>query len=130
VWASPSGLAYIDGLTYAGGMSASSFRPWLVVATRVGLPAILLVHCGVVPNDQAHEAAAQRNVLQRVAFDLGCKDPQLVRLGDVAHLGTYMTRVNLGATCGDKKASYVVTCVSNWGSITCTPELNSGPKQP
>jgi hypothetical protein len=110
-------------------MSASKNRRRMANAIGLALPASLLVHCGnIVPNDQAHEAAADRNVLQRVAFDLGCNDPRLVRLGDVAHLGTYMTRMNIGVSCGDKKATYVVTCVSNWGNITCTPELNSAPK--
>jgi hypothetical protein len=100
-----------------------------VAATVVVLSSSSLVGCGsVVPDDHAHEAAADRNVLQRVPFDLGCKDPQLVRLGDVAHLGTYMTRMSIGVSCDDKKATYVVTCVSNWGNITCTPELNSGAK--
>jgi hypothetical protein len=98
-------------------------------ATVVLLSSSSLVGCGsVVPDDQAHEAAADRNVLQRVPFDLGCKDPQLVRLGDVAHLGTYMTRMSIGVSCDDKKVTYVVTCVSNWGKITCTPELNSAAK--
>jgi hypothetical protein len=110
-------------------MNVSNERARAAVASVVLLSASLLLGCGsIVPNDQAHEAAADRNVLQRVQFDLGCKAPQLVRLGDVAHLGTYMTRMNIGVSCEDKKASYVVTCVSNWGDITCTPELNSAAK--
>jgi hypothetical protein len=114
---------------YAGGMSASNDRARAAAVSALLLSASLLVGCGtIVPNDQAHEAAADRNVQQRVPFDLGCKDPQLVRLGDVAHLGTYMTRMNIGVICGDKKATYVVTCVSNWGNITCTPELNTAAK--
>lgn len=99
--------------------------PRVIRFSALCLSAILAAACGsVVPNDQAHEAAADRNVHQRVAFDLGCKDPQLVRLGDVAHLGTYMTRMNIGVSCGDRKATYVVTCTSNWGNITCSAELN------
>jgi hypothetical protein len=119
----------VTGVAYPGWMSASNDRARVAAATGLLLWASLLVNCGsIVPNDEAHEAAADRNVQQRVAFDLGCKDPQLVRLGDVAHLGTYMTRMSIGASCGDKRATYVVTCVSNWGNITCTPELNSAPK--
>jgi hypothetical protein len=111
----------MDGSSRAGARAAA--------AAVVVLSASALLACGsVVPNDQAHEAAADRNVLQRVPFDLGCKDPQLVRLGDVAHLGTYMTRMSIGVSCDDKKVTYVVTCVSNWGNITCTPELNSTAK--
>jgi hypothetical protein len=110
-------------------MNASNDRARTGFVSALILSASLLVSCGgIVPNDQAHEAAADRNVQQRVPFDLGCKDPQLVRLGDVAHLGTYMTRMSIGVSCGDKKATYVVTCVSNWGDITCTPELNSTAK--
>ena len=119
----------VTRLAYAGGMSASNDRARVAAASALLLSAGLLVDCGgLVPNDQAHEAAADRNVQQRVPFDLGCKDPQLTRLGDVAHLGTYMTRMSIGVSCGDKKATYVVTCVSNWGNITCTPELNSAAK--
>ncbi len=128
---SPAGLVLVPvaGLAYAAGMSAPNHRARAAAAPALLLAASLLVGCGgIVPNDQAHEAAADRNVLQRVSFDLGCKDPQLVRLGDVAHLGTYMTRMNIGVTCGDKKATYVVTCVSNWGDLTCTPELGSTAK--
>jgi hypothetical protein len=114
---------------YASPMSATNVRTRAVGRRAALLAASLLVGCGgLVPNDQAHQAAADRNVRQRVPFDLGCKDPELVRLGDVAHLGTYMTRMSLGASCGDKKATYVVTCVSNWGELTCTPELNSTAK--
>ena len=114
---------------YARAMSASNVGARVAGALAAVLTASLLPGCGgLVPNDQAHQAAADRNVRQRVPFDLGCKDPELVRLGDVAHLGTYMTRMSLGASCGDKKATYVVTCVSNWGELTCTPELNSATK--
>jgi hypothetical protein len=89
---------------------------------------------GMFPGDEAHQDAAMRNVSQRVPFDLGCPNAQLVRLGDVARLGQQMTRMNIGAVCGDKRATYTVTCVSNWGNISCTPELNSSatatPKSP
>jgi hypothetical protein len=77
------------------------------------------------PNDTAHETAARRNVAQRVKFDLGCDGATLVRLGDVARLGQQMTRISIGAACADRTATYVVTCVSNWGDISCTPELDS-----
>jgi hypothetical protein len=39
-----------------------------------------------------------------------------------------LNRMSLGVSCDDKKATGVVTCVSNWGNITCTPELSSGAK--
>lgn len=88
--------------------------------------ALALSACAATfPNDQAHEVAARRNVAERVGFDLGCKTPEVVRLGDVARLGGQMTRMNLGVSCGEKRATYTVTCVSNWGDISCTPELNS-----
>jgi hypothetical protein len=66
-----------------------------------------------------------RNVKERTTFDMGCDDAKLVQLGDIAWLGTLMTRTNIGATCGDKRSSYTVTCVSNWGTLSCTPEINS-----
>ena len=66
------------------------------------------------------------NVLQRTQFDLNCANAKIVRLGDVADAG-HIKRMSFGATCEDsgKKATYVVTCVNNWGSVTCNPELNS-----
>jgi hypothetical protein len=64
--------------------------------------------------------------MSRAPFDFGCPDPHLIQLGDVARLGQQMTRVNIGVTCPDKKGSYVVTCVSNMGDITCTAELSAG----
>jgi hypothetical protein len=98
--------------------------PKMVVCSSFLLSALSVSGC-LFPGDQAHQTIAERNVMQRVPFDLGCKDGQLTRLGDVARLGGQMTRMNFGVTCGDKKASYVVTCVSNWGDISCTPELNA-----
>jgi hypothetical protein len=99
---------------------------------RVGLALLIsgssAACAGVFPNDAEHEGAAFRNVQQRIAFDLGCNDARVVRLGDVARLGQQMTRINVGARCGEKNATYAVTCVSNWGDITCTPELNSSAK--
>jgi hypothetical protein len=90
------------------------------------IPCVALAACAsTFPNDQRHQEAAFRNVQERTSFDLGCNDAKLTRLGDVARLGQQMTRVNVGASCGDKRASYVVTCVSNWGDISCTPELNA-----
>jgi hypothetical protein len=86
----------------------------------------LLVAGGCLfPGEGAFETTARRNVSERVKFDLGCDGATLVRLGDVARLGQQVTRVNIGATCASGDATYVVTCVSNWGSISCTPELNS-----
>jgi hypothetical protein len=82
------------------------------------------------PNDTAHETAARRNVAQRVKFDLGCDGAELVRLGDVARLGQQMTRISIGAACADRSATYVVTCVSNWGDISCNPELDSTHQAP
>lgn len=73
---------------------------------------------------QTHEKVAKENVLQRTQFDLGCENAQVVRLGDVADAG-HVKRMSFGVTCGDKKATYVVTCINNWGSVTCNPELNS-----
>ena len=64
-------------------------------------------------------------IVRKRRFDLGCKTPEVVRLGDVARLGGQMTRMNSGVSCGEKRATYTVTCVSNWGDISCTPELNS-----
>ena len=61
---------------------------WLAcLLTLMSVP--LLGACGgVFPDDQTHADAAMRNVQQRVAFDLGCNDAKLVRLGDVARLGS------------------------------------------
>lgn len=80
------------------------------------------------PSDAVHEQAAIRNVRERAPFDLQCKDPTVTKLGDVARLGQQMTRTSFGVTCAGKQASYVVTCVSNYGKVTCTPELNSDTK--
>jgi hypothetical protein len=95
-----------------------------VLVGVVGL--VMCCGCGAMfPNDQAHVEAAMRNVQQRAPFDLGCNTPKLVPLGDVARLGQQMTRMNIGVTCDEKRASYTVTCVSNMGDITCTPEINA-----
>jgi hypothetical protein len=80
---------------------------------------------GMFPGDEAHQNAAMRNVSQRVPFDLGCKDAQLTRLGDVNRLGQQMTSMSIGVVCGEKRATYTVLCVSNWGNITCTPTMNT-----
>lgn len=84
--------------------------------------------CGAFPNDKAHETVAQRNVQERAGFDFGCKNPKIQRLGDVARLGQQMTRMNFGVICDGQRGSYTVTCVSNWGDISCSPELNSASK--
>ena len=80
---------------------------------------------GMFPGDDAHQDAAMRNVSQRVPFDLGCSDAKLTRLGDVNRLGQQMTSMNIGVVCGEKRATYTVLCVSNWGKITCTPTMNT-----
>ncbi len=77
------------------------------------------------PGDDDHLSAAMRNVEERTRFDLGCDDAALAKLGDVTRLGQQATRTNIGATCGDVRASYVVTCISNWGKITCSAEANT-----
>lgn len=88
------------------------------------------VGCGVVPpSDAEHEAAARRNVLERIQFDLGCSEANVVKLGDVGHLNSLMTRTSYGVTCADKKASYLATCTSNWGTVSCTVEMNTVGRQ-
>ena len=67
---------------------------------------------------------AMQNVLQRTQFDLNCENGKVVRLGDAEDAG-HIKRMSFCATCDDKRATYVVTCVNNWGSVTCNPELNS-----
>jgi hypothetical protein len=77
------------------------------------------------PDDAKHEAAAMEQVKRRAAFDLSCEDAQLVRLSDVTRLGQQMTSMSIGATGCGQKATYYTECVSNWGKITCNPQLNS-----
>lgn len=77
------------------------------------------------PGDNEHLAAAMRNVEERTRFDLGCDNAAIAKLGDVTRLGQQATRTNIGATCGEMRASYVVTCISNWGKITCSAEANT-----
>ncbi len=77
------------------------------------------------PGDDEHLSAAMRNVEERTRFDLGCDDAALAKLGDVTRLGQQATRTNIGATCGELRASYVVTCISNWGKIPCSAEANT-----
>ncbi len=81
------------------------------------------------PSDDEHLTAARRSVEERTRFDLGCDDPAIARLGDVTRLGQQATRTNIGATCGEMRASYVVTCISNWGKITCSAEANTKTKE-
>lgn len=96
-----------------------------------GLVLIFAPSCATLfPNNTAHEAAARKGVMERTAFDLGCPSPTVSRLGDVSRLGQQMTRTTFGVTCRDddgreRKGTYVVTCVSNWGDISCTPEMNT-----
>ncbi len=92
---------------------------WAVVVSSMFSVACLF------PSDSAHETLARRNVAERVRFDLGCDAASLERLGDVTRLGGQMTRMNIGATCAGKRAMYVVTCVSNWGNVTCSAELDA-----
>lgn len=105
------------------------------------LPAVLLFACAtggaassgsksesggsLFPGDDEHEARARTAVQQRVAFDIDCQQVQITRISDVTRLGGQMTSMSLGATGCGKKASYYVECVSNWGKITCNPQLNT-----
>lgn len=86
------------------------------------------------PGDAAHEEAAKASTMERVKFDLDCDDVSLQRLGDVTRLGQQMTSMTLGARGCGQKATYYVECVSNWGDITCTPQMNTrespAPAQP
>lgn len=77
------------------------------------------------PSDAKHEAAAKASTLERAKFDLDCEDIELSRLGDVTRLGQQMTSMTLGARGCGQKATYYAECVSNWGKVTCTPQLNS-----
>ena len=79
----------------------------------------------VYASSQTHSDTAIKSARERAPFDLGCDNPELMRLGDVNFFSQTFTQVTVGAKCGDKRATYVVTCVSNWGNVTCTPELNS-----
>ena len=80
---------------------------------------------GVVPDDAFHEARATAVTEERARYDLDCQELTLTRLGDVTRLGGQMTSMSIGVRGCDKKASYVVECVSNWGNVTCNPQLNS-----
>ncbi len=93
--------------------------PVFFVASSVGACA------HTFPGDSEHLTAATRSVEERTKFDLGCDDPSIAKLGDVTRLGQQATRTNLGATCGEMRATYVVTCISNWGKITCSAEANT-----
>jgi|GEM_PF-6666502 len=67
---------------------------------------------------------AKRTVRERAPFDLGCDEPELVRLGDMVRLSDYHQRMTIGAKCENKRASYVVTCMTaNWVT-ECTSEVN------
>lgn len=77
------------------------------------------------PGDNEHLVEARRAVQERTQFDLGCDDAAIAKLGDVTRLGQQATRTNIGASCGETRASYVVTCISNWGKITCSAEANT-----
>ena len=74
------------------------------------------------PGDNEHLAAATRSVAERTPFDLGCDDAVLAKLGDVTRLGQQATRTNIGATCGEQRATYTVTCISNWGRSPAPPK--------
>ncbi len=87
------------------------------------LSAIACAH--TFPGDDDHLAEATRSVAERTRFDLGCEDAVIAKLGDVTRLGQQATRTNIGASCGESRASYVVTCISNWGKITCSAEANT-----
>ena len=81
---------------------------------------------GLFPSDDSHLQSALMATRERSAFDLDCKEQiQAQALGPANRLGQQMTRFAIGVRGCEKKASYVVTCVSNWGNISCTPELES-----
>ena len=80
---------------------------------------------GWFPSDGEFDAAEQHFLKDRVAFDLGCAEVQMIKLGGKAHITQQMTTQTWGGTGCGFKASYLVECVSNWGSIACTPRLNS-----
>ncbi|MDR2727585.1 MAG: hypothetical protein LBB56_00510 [Chitinispirillales bacterium] len=63
----------------------------------------------------------------RAPFDMGCDEVSGQLLGDVTYPVPNMAEMNIGVTgCGGKKASYMTRCSpGNWGSIVCTPHLNS-----
>lgn len=77
------------------------------------------------PSDEKHEAAAKASTLERATFDLDCEEIELMRLGDVTRLGQQMTSMTLGARGCGQKATYYAECVSNWGKVTCTPQMNT-----
>ncbi|MCK9183487.1 MAG: hypothetical protein M0P13_11515 [Fibrobacteraceae bacterium] len=88
--------------------------------------AFIFMGCaGTFPNDQAHEAQAEKSIEKRVKFDLDCQDVSMSLISDVTRLGQQMTSMNIGVKGCGKKASYYVECVSNWGKITCSPRMNS-----
>ncbi len=89
------------------------------------LPACATTGSSLFPDDRSHEDAARAAVQQRAGFDLGCDAFELVRLSPVGRLGQQMTTHAIGVLGCGKKASYYVECVSNWGDISCTPQLNS-----
>jgi len=80
---------------------------------------------GLFPGDEQHEAAAFAATRARASFDIDCEQVQMVRLGDVTRPLQQMTVMSVGARGCGKKASYVVKCTSNWGNISCNPQLNS-----
>jgi hypothetical protein len=77
------------------------------------------------PGDDEHEAQARSVVEQRAKFDLECDAAELTRISDVTRLGQQMTSMSFGARGCEKKATYYVECVSNWGKITCNAQVNS-----
>ena len=92
----------------------------------IGSLIVFLAGCAsTFPNGKMHEEKAQEAVGKRVQFDMDCKDVQMVLISDVTRLGQQMTSMSIGVTGCEKKATYYVECVSNWGKITCTPQLNS-----
>ena len=98
----------------------------LFAAVPLAFAAASLAACAhTFPGDNEHLVAATRSVEERTPFDLGCDDAALAKLGDVTRLGQQATRTNIGATCGEQRATYTVTCISNWGKITCSAEANT-----
>jgi hypothetical protein len=86
---------------------------------------LFLSGCAIFPNDDAHKAAAVDAVRTRTKFDMDCDKVEIIQLGNVSRLGGQATQTVFGATGCGKKVSYTALCISNWGEISCTPELNS-----
>src|ERR1700722_15077682 len=99
-----------------------------LVMNRISLCFIIFILSGcasLFPNDQAHTTAAIDAVRSRTKFDMNCDQVDISPLGNVSRLGQQMTSMVLGASGCGKKLSHTTLCVSNMGSITCTPQVDS-----